>query len=91
MVSKKMEDPGTASVTVELTINRTALWMTIHGAMPTAAWTQFLSLPEARMLARRLRYQVRQMERRMCRPSIPTSPTLDGSITSRQASHPPKK
>jgi hypothetical protein len=66
MVRKSFpDDLNEVSVTVEPTMDRTALWMTLHGAMEVPSRTQFLSLPEAKLLARTLQHQIRRLERRV--------------------------
>lgn len=52
------------SVTVEPTIDKTALWMTVRGGVPSGNCTQFLSLTEAKSLAHTLWQQAMRLERR---------------------------
>lgn len=59
-----MQDLLELSVTVEPTIDKTALWMTIRGAVPSGHCTQFLSLTEAKSLAHILWQQAMRLEKR---------------------------
>jgi len=59
-----MQDLLELSVRVEPTMDKTALWMTIRGAVPSGDRTQFLSLQEAKSLAHLLWQQARGLEKR---------------------------